>query len=452
MGKVSNPFVHHHDHDHGHDEPPINIDELDPAQKSLADALRVSFLILKTIMLLLVVYYLFISGLFNVEQNEEAVRLRFGRIVQHDIEQGGPNFAWPYPIEEVVKIRTAPETIQLRDEFWFRPDPAAMMATEGEIRGKPGPLDPQADGYLVTGDVNIVHAQWSVTYAIENTADYITNIGDDESLAPDVVRTAVEQALVRTAAQLTGNDLINDRGYAGLARDYGQANLDAIRSGITITRVNMSDQAIPASVYGAYIEVTNAETDKGKLIDRAQKEREHILRSTAGGAYEALWELITAYERALDMEDEPKSVELGRKLDEAFKTLQIGTGDKTVFISGRVASTISAAKTYRTQVVEQANAQAETFNRLLPEYRKNPRIVMSRMWQDAREAILTGNSDNIAANEMPGAVETLYLPPGAQLRIHTNRDPNVAKRREELNLSIENQARLRAQYERQGPR
>ena len=48
---------------------------------------------------------------------------------------------------------------------------------------------------------------------------------------------------------------------------------------------------------------------------------------------------------------------------------------KTVFISGRVASAISAANAYRTQVVEQANAQAETFTRLLPEYRKNPRIV-----------------------------------------------------------------------------
>lgn len=449
MGKVSNPFAHHHDHDHSHDELPLNIDELDPAQKSLADALRVSFLILKTIMLLLVIYYLFISNVFNVKQNEEAVRLRFGRIVQHNIEQGGPNFAWPYPIEEVVKIRTAPETIQLKDEFWFRLDPARMMETNNEMRGKPGPLDPQADGYLVTGDVNIVHAQWSVTYAIENTADYITNIGDEESLAADVVRTAVEQALVRTAAQLTGNDFINGRGYAELARDYGQANLDAMRSGITIIGVDMSDRAIPASVYGAYIDVTNAETDKGKLIDQAQKEREHILRNTAGGAYEALWELITAYERAVDMEDEPTSVELGEKLDEAFKALQIDLGDKTVFISGQVASAISAAKGYRTQVVEQANAQAETFTRLLPEYRKNPRIVMSRMWEDAREAILTGKAYSIGQDQMPGAVETLYLPSDVQLRIHTNRDPNVAKRREERNLMLKNQERMKAEYERQ---
>ena len=448
MGKVSNPFAHHHDHDHGHDEPPLNIDELDPAQKSLADALRVSFLILKVIMLFLVIYYVF-SGLFNVKQNEEAVRLRFGRIVQHNIEQGGPNFAWPYPIEEVVKIITAPETIQLKDEFWFRPDPAMMMETNNEMRGKPGPLDPQADGYLVTGDVNIVHVQWSVTYAIENTADYITNIGDDALLAGDVVRTAVEQALVRTAGQLTGDDLINGRGYTELARDYGQANLDAMSSGITIIGVDMSDRAIPASVYGAYIEVTNAETDKGKLIDRAQKESEHILRDTAGGGYEALWRLITAYERALDMEDEAAADELGKKLDGAFKTLQIDTGDKTVYISGKVASAISAAKGYRTQVVEQANAQAETFTRLLPEYRKNPRIVMSRMWQDAREAILTGKAYSIAEDQMPGAVETLYLPSDAQLRIHTNRDPDVTKQREERSMKLKNQARLKAEYERQ---
>ena len=66
---------------------------LDAAHQSLADALRVSFWVLKLAMLLLVVVYLF-SGVFNVREQEIAVCLRFGRIVgspgQQVLEPGGP--------------------------------------------------------------------------------------------------------------------------------------------------------------------------------------------------------------------------------------------------------------------------------------------------------------------------------------------------------------------------
>ena len=55
------------------DAPPA----LDPAQQSLAEALRVSFGILKLAMLGLLIAYAF-SGTFSVGSNEVALRLRFG--------------------------------------------------------------------------------------------------------------------------------------------------------------------------------------------------------------------------------------------------------------------------------------------------------------------------------------------------------------------------------------
>src|SRR5690348_12096254 len=99
--KMRNPFVHHHDHGHDHDhghgdhdhgdghdhhhgegdgdghEPGGNgrarFEELDPAQQSLADALRVSFGVLKAIMVVLLILYAF-SGFFSVGNNEVALR------------------------------------------------------------------------------------------------------------------------------------------------------------------------------------------------------------------------------------------------------------------------------------------------------------------------------------------------------------------------------------------
>ena len=112
---------------------PLSGGELDPAQKALADALRVSFLILKIIMAGLVIYYVFIHPLFTVANNEKAVRLRFGHIVEQNITEGGPHFAWPYPIEEVIKINVSPRLVRLQRQFWFEPDPGASMLTGGEI-------------------------------------------------------------------------------------------------------------------------------------------------------------------------------------------------------------------------------------------------------------------------------------------------------------------------------
>jgi hypothetical protein len=87
-------------------------------------------------------------------------------------------------------------------------------------------------------------------------------------------------------------------------------------------------------------------------------------------------------------------------------------------IGGDVAQVINAAKTYRTQVVERVKGDRETFERLLPQYERNPRIILSRLWEDARERILTGD------------VETFYTVPG-QLELQLDRDPVIQKERQQ---------------------
>ena len=89
-----------------------------------------------------------------------------------------------------------------------------------------------------------------------------------------------------------------------------------------------------------------------------------------------------------------------------------------------------SAKTYRTQVVERVGAEAQAFQQLLPQYEKNPRLVLSKLWEDARETILTGD------------VETFYTVPG-QLELQLNRDPELQKERQKEQL----RSRKRAQEE-----
>ncbi|MHC4188021.1 MAG: hypothetical protein ACYSRQ_07500, partial [Planctomycetota bacterium] len=96
---------HNHDHEKEHlttgqetEAPPR---EIDHASQSLSEALRISFVVLKIIMVILVVVFLAL-GLTTVGPDERALVLRFGKIRGVGEERMlGPGLHWvfPYPIE-----------------------------------------------------------------------------------------------------------------------------------------------------------------------------------------------------------------------------------------------------------------------------------------------------------------------------------------------------------------
>src|SRR5512140_1479223 len=102
----------------------LDPDALDPANQSLADALRKSFGVLKLLMFVLLILY-FLSGLFSVSPSEVGVRTRCGRIVGETDTSGargailGPgwHWSWPYPIERWTTVSTSEREIPL--EFMF---------------------------------------------------------------------------------------------------------------------------------------------------------------------------------------------------------------------------------------------------------------------------------------------------------------------------------------------
>jgi hypothetical protein len=62
--------------------------------------------------------------------------------------------------------------------------------------------------------------------------------------------------------------------------------------------------------------------------------------------------------------------------------------------------------------------------------------VLSKIWEDAREAILTGDD-----------VETFYTVPG-QLELQLNRDPNLQKERQKEQLRSRKQEQKRIEQSR----
>ena len=420
--------------------PPAQAEDLgdvfDPAQQSLAEALKVSFGILKFAMFGLLVAYC-LSGTFSVGSNEVALRLRFGDYVgapgQRVLERG-TYLAAPFPIEQVIKVDTRPTTIDLDREFWYE------ITGGGESKdafraGQARPLNPIKDGSLLTGDFNIAHARWSLTYRVTDPEDYITNVGKP-ALGEEIVRCAIQQGIVQATAQLPAEDFLKGVVNRELAIGIAQRRLDEMKTGLTIDQLNLDQVTAPMAVVKSFDDVTTAEADRSQRIVAAQQDRTRILAEAAGEAAEKLVLLVTAYEQAVEAGTPAEAAAAEARIDQAFAELKV----ENAMIGGEAAKVINGANTYRTQVVERVKSEREMFERLLPQFQQNPRIILSRLWEDAREQILTGD------------VETFYTVPG-QLQLQLNRDPEIQKmkQREQLrNLKNEQKEMQRTRQLQKG--
>lgn len=399
-----------------HDAP---VETFDPAQQSLADALRVSFIILQVVMVLLLLAYLG-SGVFSVDAQHKAVRLRFGQIVGQPGEQvysEGWHFGLPYPIEQVIRVPVNPRSIDMGLTF---------MPHERQ-RGNQG-LDPTRDGSLITGDANIVHGQFDVRYTITDPAAYVRNVGTIE-LADDLVRLFAEQGVVHAVAQMEADRFLRGAEVTR-ARQHAQNQLDLMDTGIGIETFLLRDPQPPARVASAFDAVTEAESRRSNMIEEARTEQQRILAEAAGeaalpsdtGDQGPLLSLILAYERAVQLDETTEAERLNDMLDRAFRQLAVPLSldepdGPTMPIGAETARVIQSAQSYRSGIVQQVRAEASRVQGLSEQFATHRQLLLDRLWQEAKGEILTGE------------IETIYTMP-SQLYLETNRDPAVQREQE----------------------
>jgi membrane protease subunit HflK len=391
----------------------------DPAQQSLAEALRVSFAILKGAMLALVVAYA-CSGIFSVGSNEVALRLRFGDYVGNPgarVLERGTYLAAPFPIEQVVKVDTRPATVTLEKEFWFETKAQESGLSRTQLQNlKAMPLHPLRDGSLITGDSSIAHAKWTITWRVADPEAFLTNVGT-RPLAADIVRLVAQQGVVHAVAQLSADEFLRGVVNRDIAVGIMQRRLDDMRTGLAIDQLSLDKVTAPMRVASSFDAVTTAESDRAGRILAAQQEKSRILGEAAGEGSAKLLALIQAFEQATERGDQAAAARHEAAIDAALQALEADGAA----IGGEVARIINGAKAYRTQIVEKIAGEAQAFEQLLPQYERNPRLVLAKLWEEARESILTGD------------VETFYTVPG-QLELQLNRDPALQKERQKEQL------------------
>lgn len=379
---MSEHHHHHDDHDHGHghghDHSLQVIEEpLDPANQSLADALRLSFWVLKGIMIVLIVLFLF-SGVFMVDQKQVVLVSRFGKLVGEP-RNPGLNFAWPPPIDERIEVSTSPQTLTMK-AFWLNLSESDQRRSLSEIPARGTALEPGVDGVLVTGDRRLMHLLLNVEYQVNNKvrlrADrsdpaeqlsdavlFVDNVDD----APQLVRTVIQNATLAEAARTSAEAILRYPEEITLAiRKRSQQVLDDMETGIVLVKVVPEKSYFPLQARDEYLNVDQAANMKQQAINAAESDRTKKLLGAAGEAWEAIRNEIERLDQVAD-EKERAAVIAG------IENLLITRAE------GDAGGRIQMARKDKERILEETMAEVARFNAVLEEYRRSPDLVRRRM-------------------------------------------------------------------------
>ncbi|MCK5835325.1 MAG: protease modulator HflK, partial [Lentisphaeria bacterium] len=233
---------------------------------ALIKMLKLIFGGLRVLIVLLLVAFCF-SGYFLVRENEQALVLRFGKIVGKPgmqlIDSGQWHWAWPSPIDRVVRIPVKKNLRIASKSFWY----ANLEETDETILDNK--LSPGRDGYLLTGDANIIHMN---TVAICQISDPVAYFLSHKSVDNNVfLRTIVDQSVLEVVANWKMDEALyrkveqlQQRLIVKVNRKFKELNL-----GLEVKAFNIEKSTPPRAVVEAFDEVLRSEMNKNTVIDQA---------------------------------------------------------------------------------------------------------------------------------------------------------------------------------------
>lgn len=351
---------HDHDHDHAHPHPPKPTPPPSPdtpedaGSVALSEALRSSFVIVRVILAFLVVYFL-CSGIFEVKTQERALLLRFGQPVARNgqVELGpGLHWAFPYPIDEHIKIPVAQlQTVQ-SSVGWYAVTPEQEAA--GIVPDAGGSLNPAVEGYGVTGDGNLIHTRATVRYRITEPLKFYLN----HNQGAKVMTNLVDNAVTYAASRFRVDDALR-RNVAGFKETVLKRVSELVIAHDLGVTIEASDVAVipPRQLKGDFDAVLSAEAERGKLINDAQGYANRVVNEARGQA----------------------------------------------------TARVNAGETDRNRLVQQVTSEAQKFTSLLPEFRKNPEFFRDRLQTETLRRILTNAQDKYFSALKPGDELRLQL-------------------------------------------
>ena len=369
---------------------------MDPANQSLADALRLSFRLLQVGILALLAVFLF-SGFQTVEEGDVGVKTRFGAIVgDQGLEQIGPGLHpfWPYPVGEIVVVPQTRE-VRLLNSFWpmSKSSKSSASGTRANIddnRSENTQLRPGIDGYLITAGGDLAHCEVTATYQIADAASYLREL--EPRQGDRLVKYALERGVVLSAAEFTLEQFTTlQEEPQTRVMERAQEVLDSLDSGIDLVTVLLTDATEPLAIRAQFRDVQKAREEAKEVMDRAsQAVATEFTRVAGEQAYSDLLKLINQYSLALTTGDQAQADQVMAKIGERFEAPDIG---------GDAAQIINRAKAYQSRLETRLVSELRKLRTLSPTFRENPREFARRLWLQAYRDVF--NNDQLEVFSVP---------------------------------------------------
>jgi len=286
-----------HDHHHHHHGPEPKLDE---GAQALSDALKLMFRVLKFVMFGLIAYFIF-SCFSEIEENEKAIVLRFGKIVgsrDAAVHEKGLLFTFPAPMDEVIKVPSEKEQRTLAvDGLWYYQSEIEKMGGRKDRLGET--LNLRRDGYTLTAsdgtaygddtieasfDYNLCHTKWMITYNIIDPIAFVGNIWDGTEQGwhkVDALLTCLLQnAVIEESAHRDIDWIIWDKPelFKGYVQERFRKKLKDLTFDIGISvRVVLIDKVVPRKIKPAFDMATNARSDAKVYQTVASTEAQSII-------------------------------------------------------------------------------------------------------------------------------------------------------------------------------
>lgn len=288
-----------------------------------------------------------LTGFFVVQEGQQAVITHFGKFkgaTTGGIANAGVNWRLPYPFE-------AHEIIQVTKTRSVYVGLNKVVASAG---GANSAVSGLRDSSMLTQDENIVDVRFEVQYRLKSASDFYFNNANPE----DAVVLAAESAVREVVGRSTMNTVLNEKreAIAGDIVKAIQSQLDAYKTGIFISSVNIQNVQPPEQVQAAFDDALKA----GQDGDRAKNE---------GQAY---------------------------------------ANDVIPRAEGAAARLREEAEGYKAKVVSQAEGDASRFKAILPEYQRAPQVMRDRLYTDTMQQIYSSVT-KVMVDSKQGS-QLLYLP------------------------------------------
>lgn len=213
-----------------------------------------------------------VSSVYSVETEGQAVVKRFGKVVS--IQDPGLKWKLPFGIDKAYFV---PTKRVLKEEFGFRTVKPGRRTTYAKDN------ESSLESLMLTGDLNVIDVEWVVQYRISDPERYLHVVRRPQ----ETIRDTSEAVMRRIVGNRVGRDVVT-AGRVDVANQVKDELKNILEEdykfGVTVDRIELQDVTPPDPVKPAYNEVNEAQQQRERMINEAEKYRNQMLPKARGEA------------------------------------------------------------------------------------------------------------------------------------------------------------------------